>query len=378
MNQKFDIDELFRETFANATDVPPTSAWNHISGELDQLSGLSNASASKVGAKIWFGKLGISAKLSIIGGVLAVATAVFVFNQQSKVATINNKFSDNSNKSENPKDRDHKTLLDDMDAKDSEVAMPIQNSQVLNGGVSVEKSERPLFDSSYIQKLIADQDKNSDKKSNLGVTSEGVIVEAEKLFANGTDKNMVQSCKNMMHMEHVAVSGSDKFVVNAELEMTSLKMYFGDGETFVNAHVESKEFTTLHGYRVRLNKDFYVKSIVNFKNGCVDSAMTRVEVMPTISKSEELIPNVFTPNGDGKNDEYFVQIAEPLNYSMLILDMRKNKVFYSENSLESWKGDCGINPCEGGFYEMILKLKYSGEPEMIINKRINLVRKGIE
>lgn len=88
-----------------------------------------------------------------------------------------------------------------------------------------------------------------------------------------------------------------------------------------------------------------------------------------------MIPTVFTPNGDGKNDEYFVTIPEPVSYKMYIFDMRKNKIFHSENKDENWKGNCGVEPCANGIYEVILKLKYSGEEEMVITKRINLIRK---
>ncbi len=382
MNQKFDIDELFRETLANATDVPPVTSWNHISGELDKLNGLSHGIAAKTGFKKWLGKVGVAAKVSIAVGVAVVGTttAILFVNQKEKAFNSNgvvDSAKDNTQKLDATIDES----IDVLEKTDeSTVVSPESVMQNRKDHSVAVKTNGIFFDSGYIKQLLAAQNKSSVTKSYVNVIPKINPAEEEKTVVRVLEKSTIHSCKNLMRMEHFAATGLglDKFIVTSNIEMASVKMYFGDGEFFESSHIDAKEFLMEHGYKVRMNKDFYVKSVVVFKGGCVDSAMTQIEIAPTIAKSEELIPNVFTPNGDGKNDEYFVQIADPVKYSMLILDMRKNKVFYSENKNESWKGNCGLNPCDGGFYEMILKLKYSGEPEMVINKRINLVRKGIE
>lgn len=57
---------------------------------------------------------------------------------------------------------------------------------------------------------------------------------------------------------------------------------------------------------------------------------------------EEIIvlPNIFTPNGDGKNDEFSIDLSsyEFTDFSLVILDMQNQLVFKSNNPQENWNG----------------------------------------
>jgi gliding motility-associated-like protein len=50
------------------------------------------------------------------------------------------------------------------------------------------------------------------------------------------------------------------------------------------------------------------------------------------------IPNVFTPNGDGRNDKFYSYGMEEEKYSMAVYDRWGRKIFYSENTSKGWDG----------------------------------------
>ena len=376
MDQKFDIDELFRETLGNATDVPPSSAWNHISNQLNHGS----AASSSVAGKSWFAKLGLVSKVAIVSSVVGLSVlgiSLMPNNSLTSPETKNESIVLGTEKSSTQTAQDSAEKLSEQEntGNANEVRMPkflcIPKEDV---SFDVSKIDSAAYKNIVKDVLVAikDQPKNIEKQGVLNNEGQkNQVHEIQKIES-------ILHCMNttvLAHLPSGILDKEDKFSVQVSGDVDRVKMIFGDGQ-WEFGNVANQEVNFSHIYRVRDKNNFYVKVIAEHKDGCVDSAITGIEVYPTLSKQEEIIPTVFTPNGDGKNDEYFVSIAEPLEYSMLIMDMNKNQIFYSQNKAETWRGNCGANPCENGLYEVVLKLKYTGEKEMIINKRIQLVRKG--
>jgi gliding motility-associated-like protein len=65
-----------------------------------------------------------------------------------------------------------------------------------------------------------------------------------------------------------------------------------------------------------------------------------IESASTDQEEAIVLPNIFTPNGDGKNDEFSIDLSafEFVDYSLVILDMANHIVFKSNDPLESWNG----------------------------------------
>ncbi|MFN4083340.1 MAG: gliding motility-associated C-terminal domain-containing protein [Bacteroidia bacterium] len=81
---------------------------------------------------------------------------------------------------------------------------------------------------------------------------------------------------------------------------------------------------------------------------------------------EEVIPNVFTPNGDGRNDVYNVKISHVTDYHIVIFNTKNEVVFETKDIENSWDGKhykSGIN-CETGTYHYVLRFKVQGSEEI--------------
>lgn len=73
--------------------------------------------------------------------------------------------------------------------------------------------------------------------------------------------------------------------------------------------------------------------------------------------------NVFTPNGDGINDYFFLQTGDLKEFSISILDMNNNVVYVSQNPNFQWDGTnlSGEKVPDGNYSYIIYAVGSSGE-----------------
>lgn len=103
---------------------------------------------------------------------------------------------------------------------------------------------------------------------------------------------------------------------------------FGDGRT-------SSLPSPQHMYRD--TGVYNVIQTVTHPNGCVDTALTLIDVRPEVRL---YLPNAFTPNQDGLNDEYLgVGIMQGArNFSMTIWNRWGQLLFETNDSTDGWNG----------------------------------------
>ncbi|MBI3512358.1 MAG: gliding motility-associated C-terminal domain-containing protein [Bacteroidetes bacterium] len=116
---------------------------------------------------------------------------------------------------------------------------------------------------------------------------------------------------------------------------------FGDGNT-------STQESPSHGYSS--SGTYTVTLIATSGQGCLDTMTQIVTVLEGV-----LIPNVFSPNGDGNNDEFYIPSSGFKEYKIEIYDRWGVKVFESESAEIHWDGrsTSGL-PCTDGTYYYIL------------------------
>jgi gliding motility-associated-like protein len=87
--------------------------------------------------------------------------------------------------------------------------------------------------------------------------------------------------------------------------------------------------------------------------------------------------NVFSPNGDGKNDTWEIIMDAPKYFHLRIFDRGGKLVYETENVAQAWPGTygkSGLN-CDDGVYAFQLEYQYSNQNKVqIIRGMVTLIR----
>ena len=107
--------------------------------------------------------------------------------------------------------------------------------------------------------------------------------------------------------------------------------------SFGNGSNQTTYSTSVSPSTTYLNPGTYSVTMYAIKGSCKD---TTVKVITVDIPSKLEIPNVFTPNGDGSNDVFFLKVANLSEISATIFDRWGNKVFESTSSTGNiaWDG----------------------------------------
>jgi len=90
-------------------------------------------------------------------------------------------------------------------------------------------------------------------------------------------------------------------------------------------------------------------------DGDCDRDSTLIEI--TVPESQLLVPNVFTPNGDGQNDEFRVLYRSLREYHIWVYNRWGKLVYESTDPSKGWDGTIGGRPAaEGAYYYVIRAL----------------------
>jgi len=138
--------------------------------------------------------------------------------------------------------------------------------------------------------------------------------------------------------------------VDASVNTSSWLWNFGDGET------STLQFPS-HTYLVP--GYFTVQLIATSDKGCVDSTFSEVYVENVVTF---YIPNSFTPNADGYNDEFAPIGYSVAGYNLNIFNRWGQSVFTSSGLFDKWNGtDTSGDQLPDGVY--VYQLKVLNDPE---------------
>lgn len=116
-----------------------------------------------------------------------------------------------------------------------------------------------------------------------------------------------------------------------------------------------------------------VKLVAFNRNRCTD---TLVQLIKVSNRNKFSIINVFTPNNDGSNDVFEVNIENPEYYELTIMDKAGEVVFRSQDIRNSWNGISQVDgrPCRGGVYLYSIRYRSAGENINQLSGILTLIR----
>jgi gliding motility-associated-like protein len=93
---------------------------------------------------------------------------------------------------------------------------------------------------------------------------------------------------------------------------------------------------------------------------------TTVKLIHVQKFNQPEIPNTFSPNNDGINDEFYIRIDNLESYQLSIFDRSSNMVFSSRDKNEKWNGNNKDNKqCPAGTYFFFLNYKMVGQDQPV-------------
>lgn len=149
---------------------------------------------------------------------------------------------------------------------------------------------------------------------------------------------------------------------------------FGDGDDFTACpQVDPGNCPNAQHYYGDKVGSFDVCLVVLSPEGCYDTACATVN---NYFEVIDIIPNVFTPDGDGKNDVFKVEMEGWKSYEIKIYNRFSEKVFESTDPDISWNGqmnNSGAN-LPAGVYYVIITYQLRGQEEKTYNGTVTLIR----
>lgn len=125
-----------------------------------------------------------------------------------------------------------------------------------------------------------------------------------------------------------------------------------------------------HRYTFNEFGNYTVNLMVTNSYGCMDSTTVTVDVMESMLE----VPNVFTPNGDGKNDEFRVAYKSIIEFHGWIYNRWGRKVFEWTDPTKGWNGTINGRSAAAGVYFYIIQGKGSDGVEYKRKGDVTLLR----
>ena len=398
------IDEFFQKGLESADVQPPSELWNQISQSWDQTLQAATQTSFSTGAVAskWSGLtkffVGLTSTVVVGGGVYLVSELTSPDNKKISSGIVAEE-----EKIHTP---NSKSVIDQQSQNKSEQNVPFSEG-IASDQQAVERLNATMRDTQFSIGVI-----HSDKQSHnefdaqakgmqhkasatqKETTSNDGVKHNEKLNLNGLSQlmNQLEGLIQVEQLENrviVTVQGAN--LTNAVLKSVSLgkeKMQgMPSNSNFLNGEFMGWEVPVAGEKLVFERKCFLelrklIKVQLVFKLLSADKQRVEreftiekeIEIQPWISltaKAEsastwvavgsEVIPNVFTPNGDGLNDEYYLKIHEPKSFQMIISSAERTDlgtVFQTNSTAGAWNGKKGELVCPEGKYWVSIRRVY--------------------
>jgi gliding motility-associated-like protein len=149
--------------------------------------------------------------------------------------------------------------------------------------------------------------------------------------------------------------------VNESENIDNTKWSLGDGTTLI----DELEFW----YTYADTGTYEIIYVVNNEFNCVDSTTATLIINPVY---QIFIPSAFTPNNDGDNDNFKVEIIGQKEYTMIIFNKWGGVIFQEKNGI--WDGTINNNAVQHGLYSYSILVNDFKNKPFIYTGTVTLIK----
>ncbi|MGM9477959.1 DUF7507 domain-containing protein, partial [Pedobacter sp. GSP4] len=217
-----------------------------------------------------------------------------------------------------------------------------------------------------------------DKSADLVITKE-LLTKGEIKTGSDVTYKITVTNKGANRATGVTVTDRLSTIIDAPKEITvttGTTTYTTSTRDFVwlVGNLELNQTATLT-FKSRTLASGTLNNSASVKGDQPDPAMNNNTVLADaaiISGDDLLIPNLFTPNGDGRNDTFEINgLAEFAENELTIVNRWGNEVFHAKGYQNNWTGE-GLN--EGTYYYLLRVRKSGGSEQKVFKGYITLIR----
>lgn len=322
-----EIKNIFAEKLANHESPVSADMWNAVQAKMTAQAAVSGASAAAVKAgvsKLWWAAA--LAAATVVGTLVYFAIQPDAkpakATEQMPAPTVKTEKLDSQLEQNAAGTERNEIISETVKATDntSSAGLPKETGTAVTTTAEVKTNNSNTSNNiptppevSEFEKGSANSDKSGENGNTQPINGGGQTISQEKVTAN---------------FKAVLVSQSDlkfSFVPQAD-KAAKYEWNFGDGET-------SAEKAPAHTYTQEGN--YSVELTVTDRNGNVQSLNTQVSAM---RPAELFIPNVFTPNGDGKNDEFVIELKNGSGILTKIIILNSTGRIFESDGSSMWNG----------------------------------------
>ncbi len=354
MKDNLNIEELFKDKFSSFEgDVSP-DMWANI--QQGMAAGTSTAAAS-VGMSL------LMKTILISGGIVAATFGgVYLFSDNDVVEPAidsNIVVEDNSNllpDNETTLNTDIVQIEDTnpVSEHDSEVTDPLQEENVVGG--NTHDNDQSGDNNEGVD--VADNSTDTNTTDDTNSTESGDQQTGdETLTDNGHSADVVDNSGDNKEEIQDAPYGKISFKAGDEYAPSTYTFY-ANAENYSAVSWEFEDGTILEGTDVEYTFEkpgSYVVRMIVLGNGKVHEA---VEIVIETKSNIGNAVNIFTPDGDGFNDLFFIDMVGIETFAIFIMDKNEAVVFESSDPEFKWDGtNKGGGELEKGEYTYIIYAK---------------------